>query len=297
MQWIGKVKFFYLSVGNMTQQQPGKIYVVATPIGNLEDISMRALATLKEVDLIAAEDTRHTGQLCRHLGIETRLISMHAYNEKSRVDALVRQVQEGVSLAVVSDAGTPLISDPGFLLVRSAAESNLDIVPVPGPSAFVAALSVAGLPSNRFTFEGFLPAKRQARMSQLQGLRDEERTLIFYESPHRILELLADCRDCFGGRPMVLARELTKTFETILRGTADELLGMLQDDSNQQRGEFVVLVEGAPQQDVSAMEVDADLLLQELLAELPTKKAAAITAKVTGLPKNALYAKALEYKS
>ncbi|OZG71994.1 16S rRNA (cytidine(1402)-2'-O)-methyltransferase [Hahella sp. CCB-MM4] len=276
--------------------EPGLLYIVATPIGNLEDISARAIATLKNVDLIAAEDTRHSARLCRHFGIATPMVSLHSFNEASRAGHVISRLLEGECVALVSDAGTPLISDPGYPLVRQARAEGVKVTPVPGPCAMVAALSVAGIPSDRFAFEGFLPAKGSARRKQLESLQSETRTLIFYESPHRILDFLEDLNVVFGDREVVLGREITKTFETFLNGTPDSLIQRLHEDTDQQRGEFVVVVAGAAESPEEGAGVDVDKLLQALIREMPVKKAAAIVADVTGLGKNELYKRALILK-
>ena len=273
--------------------EAGALYVVATPIGNLEDISARALRILREVNCIAAEDTRHTGQLLRHFGIETPLLSLHEHNERDRLAALVARLREGQTLALVSDAGTPLISDPGFVLVRELRRQGLKVIPVPGPSSLLAALSVAGLPTDRFVFEGFLPARSAARQERLQALAQEERTLVFFEASHRIVETLADLATVFGvERPAVVARELTKHFEEIHGATLDELTVWLAAETHRQKGEFVLVIQGAP----AANEADTPetrRLLTALLAELPASRAVAVAAKVTGLRKKPLYELAL----
>lgn len=273
--------------------ESGALYVVATPIGNLEDISARALRVLREADFIAAEDTRHTGQLLRYFGIETPLLSLHEHNERARLERIVELLREGKTVALVSDAGTPLISDPGFPLVRELRRQGLPVVPVPGSSSLLAALSVAGLPTDRFAFEGFLPAKTASRRERLQALAREERTLAFFEASHRVAETLADMAAIFGGeRPAVVARELTKRFEEIRDATLHELTVWLGADSKRQRGEFVILVHGAP----AAIEADTPetrRLLSALLAELPISRAVVVTAKLTGLRKKPLYDLAL----
>lgn len=274
----------------------GTLYVVATPIGNLEDIGARALRVLREVALIAAEDTRHSMRLLQHFGIDTPLVACHEHNERDQGGRLVERLLGGDSLALISDAGTPLISDPGYHLVRNARAAGVPVVPVPGPCALIAALSAAGLPSDRFIFEGFLPARSSGRRQRLQALAEEPRTLIFYEAPHRLLESLEDMRELFGGgRPVVLARELTKTFETIRGAPLDELCAWVAGDANQQRGECVLLVEGwqAPQGE-EAVSAEALRVLDLLLAELPLKRAAALAAEITGVRKNLLYQSALE---
>ncbi|MBU0564048.1 MAG: 16S rRNA (cytidine(1402)-2'-O)-methyltransferase [Gammaproteobacteria bacterium] len=276
----------------------GTLYVVATPIGNLEDISARALRVLREVSLIAAEDTRHSSRLLAHFGIQTPLAACHEHNEREEGGRFIGRLQGGEDVALISDAGTPLISDPGYHLVRQARAAGVAVVPVPGACALIAALSAAGLPSDRFIFEGFLPAKAAARCARLEALKEEPRTLIFYEAPHRILESLGDFRDVFGGdRIAVLGRELTKTFETLKGLPLSELHAWVEADSNQQRGECVVLVEGwhAPL-DERAVSAEALRVLDLLLAEMPLKRAAAIAADITGVRKNLLYQVALERK-
>lgn len=276
----------------------GTLYVVATPIGNLEDISARALRVLREVSLIAAEDTRHSSRLLAHFGIQTPLAACHEHNEREEGGRFIGRLQGGEDVALISDAGTPLISDPGYHLVRQARAAGVAVVPVPGACALIAALSAAGLPSDRFIFEGFLPAKAAARCARLEALKEEPRTLIFYEAPHRILESLGDFRDVFGGdRIAVLGRELTKTFETLKGLPLSELHAWVEADSNQQRGECVVLVEGwhAPL-DENAVSAEALRVLDLLLAEMPLKRAAAIAADITGVRKNLLYQAALERK-
>lgn len=274
---------------------PGTLYVVATPIGNLEDISARALRVLREVKLIAAEDTRHSARLMQHFGIATPLVACHEHNEREQGSRLVQRLLAGDDLALVSDAGTPLISDPGYHLVRNARAAGVRVVPVPGACALIAALSASGLPSDRFVFEGFLPARSTARRQRLQAVVEEPRTLIFYEAPHRLLECLADLRELFGAeRPAVLGRELTKTFETIKGAPLGELHDWVAADSNQQRGECVLLVEGwqAPEGE-DTLSAEALRVLDLLLAELPLKRAAALAAEITGVRKNLLYQQAL----
>ncbi|MDI9730314.1 16S rRNA (cytidine(1402)-2'-O)-methyltransferase [Stutzerimonas stutzeri] len=276
----------------------GTLYVVATPIGNLEDISARALRVLREVALIAAEDTRHSSRLLAHFGIQTPLAACHEHNERNEGGRFIARLQAGDDVALISDAGTPLISDPGYHLVRQARAAGVVVVPVPGACALIAALSAAGLPSDRFIFEGFLPAKAAARRSRLEALKAEPRTLIFYEAPHRILESLGDFEDLFGGERMaVLGRELTKTFETLKGLPLGALRAWVEADSNQQRGECVLLVEGweAPQGE-SAVSAEALRVLDLLLAEMPLKRAAAVAADITGVRKNLLYQAALERK-
>ena len=268
---------------------PGILHVVATPIGNLGDLSPRAQETLRAVAAVCAEDTRHTRQLLGHFGIERPLVALHEHNEDALAEALVARLLGGESLALVSDAGTPLVSDPGYRLVRAAREAGLRVSPVPGPSALVAALSVAGLPSDRFAFEGFLPAKASARRERLAVLAGEPRTLIFYESSHRIDDMLADAVAAFGGeRRAVLARELTKLFETVLDGTLAQLHARVVADADQRKGEFVVMVEGAGD-DGDARLVEGRRVYALLNAHLPPSAAAKLAAEITGAPRKALY--------
>ena len=278
---------------------PGILYIVATPIGNLGDITERALQTLREVDVIAAEDTRHSARLLAHYGINTRCIALHEHNERNAAEGLISRLEKGDSIALISDAGTPLISDPGFYLVRAVQQANYRVVPIPGASALIAALSVAGLPSDRFSFEGFLPSKREARRRVLEALKGESRTLIFYESTHRIFDSLQDMAELFGElRQAAVVRELTKTFETVHRDQLGALCEWMAADDNQRRGEFVVLVHGAEkEQSLEQVEIDPRALLIELMALQPPKKAAATVAKLTGLKKNALYELGLSLKS
>jgi 16S rRNA (cytidine1402-2'-O)-methyltransferase len=275
------------------------LYVVATPIGNLADISERALKVLRSVDLIAAEDTRHTRQLLMHFVINKPLFSVHDHNEHQRVEKVLQELADGQSIALVSDAGTPLISDPGFVVVQAVRKAGYPVVPVPGACAMVAALSAAGLPTDRFCFEGFLPAKSSGRKKQLKTVIKETRTLVFYESPHRVLDSLKDMAEVLGDeREITLARELTKTFETFLTGSLAEVIQQVEQDANQQRGEFVLVVAGAaPEDDAEAQEIAAIDVLKVLLTELPVKQAAALAAKITGQKKNALYQQALSLQS
>lgn len=275
---------------------PGRLYVVATPIGNLDDLSARALKTLNEVALIAAEDTRHSARLMQHFGIATPLVACHEHNERDQGGRFLARLQAGEDVALISDAGTPLISDPGYHLVRQARAAGINVVPVPGACALIAALSAAGLPSDRFIFEGFLPAKAVGRRARLEQVKEEPRTLIFYEAPHRILECLQDMQAVLGDdRPALLARELTKTFETLKGMPLAELAAWVASDSNQQRGECVVLVAGwqAPEGE-DAVSAEALRVLNLLLAEMPLKRAAALAAEITGVRKNLLYQVALE---
>ncbi len=274
----------------------GTLYVVATPIGNLDDISARALKVLRSVALIAAEDTRHSIRLLQHFGIAVPLAACHEHNERDEGGRFLARLQAGDDVALISDAGTPLISDPGYHLVRQVRAAGIAVVPVPGPCALIAALSAAGLPSDRFIFEGFLPAKAAGRRARLELLKEEPRTLIFYEAPHRILECLEDLEVVFGGERMaVLARELTKTFETLKGLPLEALRAWVAADSNQQRGECVVLVAGwqAPEGD-EALSAESLRVLDLLLKEMPLKRAAALAAEITGVRKNLLYQAALE---
>ncbi|WP_374383093.1 16S rRNA (cytidine(1402)-2'-O)-methyltransferase [Thermomonas sp.] len=271
------------------QAGSGTLHVVATPIGNLGDLSPRALETLKRVDAICAEDTRHTRQLLAHFGLERPLLALHEHNEGDAAAPLVARLLAGDSLALVSDAGTPLVSDPGFRLVRAARAAGVRVSPVPGPSALVAALSAAGLPSDRFVFEGFLPAKAKARREHLQALAAEPRTMIFYESSHRIEETLADMAMAFGNdRPAVVARELTKLFETVLDGGLAGLARRVREDANQRKGEFVVLVQGAPEA-ADAKVAEGRRLYARLCEHLPPSTAAKLAADLSGAPRKALY--------
>lgn len=274
---------------------PGTLYVVATPIGNLSDMVPRAVETLQTVALIAAEDTRHSSRLLSHFDIKTPCVAYHDHSDEQRTEQLITRMHAGDSIALISDAGTPLVSDPGYRLVRSARQAGIQVVPIPGACAMIAALSAAGLPSDRFAFEGFLPAKQVARCTQLQNLAADPRTLIFYEAPHRILETLQDMAQVFGPeREVVMARELTKTFETIKGDKVADLAAWVAADTNQQRGEIVLLVHGAPKPENEAMTPAQMHTMRVLLEELPVKQAASIGAKLTGLKKNFLYDWALQ---
>jgi 16S rRNA (cytidine1402-2'-O)-methyltransferase len=276
----------------------GRLYVVATPIGNLGDISARAQDTLRQSALIAAEDTRHSGALLRQFGIATPLVSLHEHNEPERAAALVGRLQGGESVALVSDAGTPAISDPGFALVRMAAAAGIEVVAIPGPCAAIAALSIAGLPTDRFCFEGFLPARDAARRSALQALAQESRTLVFYESPHRLAAALGDCVAAFGAtRSAVIARELTKLHESLYRGTLGELLARALADGDMARGEIVLLIGGAPAAAAGDGAAELDRILGLLLAQLPLRQAAELAAAITGARGNEAYRRALHIKA
>ena len=268
----------------------GTLFIVATPIGNLEDLSPRAQRTLAEVAAVCAEDTRHTRRLLGHYGIDAELVALHEHNEQALAVRLVQRLQAGESLALVSDAGTPLVSDPGFRLVAAARAAGIRVSPVPGPSALIAALSVAGLPSDRFAFEGFLPAKAAARRERLQKLAGESRTLLFYESSHRIVDTLEDMVVAFGSeRRAVLARELTKLFETVLDGSLEALRDRVQADADQRKGEFVLVVEGAGD-DADAALAEGRRVYALLSSHLPPSAAARLAAEITGAPRKALYA-------
>ncbi|MBE0462706.1 MAG: 16S rRNA (cytidine(1402)-2'-O)-methyltransferase [Halomonadaceae bacterium] len=277
----------------MTHHNPGTLYVVATPIGNLDDLSPRAARVLAEVSRIAAEDTRHSARLLAHLGVNTPMLSLHEHNEARRVDTLDAYLQAGENIALISDAGTPLICDPGFVLVRELRLRGRHVVALPGPCALVTALSGAGLPTDRFTFGGFLPAKPGARRQALEEWQAREETLVFYESPHRIVHTLEALHEQMPERSVVLARELTKTFETFLQGTPEELLAQLADDPNQARGEFVVMLAGAPPVTQSEhQDISADQLMKVLLDEgVGVKQGAAIVARMLGGRKQEWYAR------
>lgn len=270
------------------------LYIVPTPIGNLSDITQRALKVLASVDLIAAEDTRHTGLLLQHFAINARLFALHDHNEQQKAEVLLEKLREGQSIALVSDAGTPLINDPGYHLVRLCRESGIRVVPLPGACAAITALSAAGLPSDRFCYEGFLPAKSKGRCDTLRALEQEPRTIIFYESTHRLLDSLQDMVTVLGpDRYVVLAREITKTWESIFGAPVGELLAWVLEDENRRKGEMVLIVEGYHAVE-EALSVEALRTLALLQAELPLKKAAALTAEIHGVKKNALYKHALE---
>ena len=274
----------------MATPAPGRLHVVATPIGNLGDLSPRALETLRSVDVIAAEDTRHTQQLLAAFGARATLLALHDHNEAAQSTQLVARMLAGENIALVSDAGTPLVSDPGFRLVRAAREAGIVVTPVPGACAAIAALSVAGIASDRFGFEGFLPNKAAARRERLQSLAAEPRTLIFYESSHRIGDTLADAASAFGPqRHAVLARELTKRFETVLDGPLPALIARLANDPDQHRGEFVLIIEGAPAGDDDAALVLGRRAFSLLREHLPPSQAARLAAEISGAPRKKLY--------
>ena len=272
-----------------------KLYVVATPIGNLEDLSTRARQVLADVDLIAAEDTRHSGILMQHLGVKTPLVAYHDHNEREASVALIDRILSGTQVALISDAGTPLISDPGYRLVQLAHERGIQVIPIPGPSALISALSVSGLATDRFTFVGFLPAKAEARQRALEALQSDQGTLVFYESRHRIVSSLEQMAAVLGEKRLAtLARELTKTFEQIRHGELGELLQELQTGEIVQKGEFVVMVAGNT---TPASNYDDTQLMKVLLAELPPRKAAGIAAELTGQPRKYFYDLSLTLKT
>ena len=273
----------------------GTLYIVATPIGNLQDITQRALAIFAEVDLIAAEDTRHSGLLLSHYGIKKPFFALHDHNEQQKADLLVEKLRAGTNIALISDAGTPLISDPGFHLVRKCRQAGIKVAPLPGACAAITALCASGIASDRFCFEGFLPAKSKARRDRLQNLQKEDRTLIFYESTHRILDTLADVEELFGAeRYVVLAREITKTWETISGDSVGNLRRWLNEDANRTKGEMVLIVEGCIETGETEFSPEVVKALKLIAAELPLKKAAAIVAELYGYKKNALYQFGLE---
>ena len=268
----------------------GTLFVVATPIGNRDDLSPRAKQVLEEVDLIAAEDTRRTGRLLSHFGIKTRQMALHEHNEEALVSSLIGKLNEGQSIALVSDAGTPLISDPGYRLLCAAHEQSIDVSPVPGASAVIAALSVAGLPTDRFCFEGFLPAKKSARQGRLAKLRQETRTIVFFESVHRIAECLSDLVEAFGPeRHAFIGREITKLHEQCVSGTLEELKRMTDDGRISIKGEFVLVLDGQRATETSAVNIDINQLLQEITTVLPGSQAVDVVASLTGRGRNEVY--------
>lgn len=274
---------------------PGALYVVATPIGNLGDLSPRARETLAQVALIAAEDTRHTRSLLQAFGIVTPLVSLHDHNEAARLGPLVERLRRGEAVALVSDAGTPLVSDPGFALVRAALDAGIRVTPIPGPTAAITALSASGLPTDRFAFEGFLPSKSGARKNALLELSREARTLIFYEAPHRLNEVLLAMAEVLGAeRRASVGRELTKRFETLYYGTLAELAERSTTDADMSRGELVIVVAGLTAAEAPALSVDADKVLKTLLEELPAAQAAKLAARITGEKRAVLYERAVQ---
>jgi len=271
-----------------------QLFVVATPIGHLDDMTFRAIDILKSVSIVAAEDTRQSAQLFKHYNISTQLTACHDHNESNKIEQLVQKLLAGDDIALISDAGTPLISDPGFKLVRAAQEHGIRVVPVPGACAAIAALSAVGLPSDRFSFEGFLPSKASQRISQLEKLKNETQTLIFYEAPHRILECVKNMAEVFGeNRPVGFAREITKTFETIKKMTLKDLVSFIENDHNQEKGEIVLVIGGAPEKTDLEQE-KLDELLKRLLQDLSVKAASQLAADLTGVKKKVAYQRALE---
>lgn len=271
-----------------------QLFVVATPIGHLDDMSYRAIDVLKSVSLIAAEDTRTSAQLMKHFNISTPLTACHEHNESNKIDILIQKLLNGEDMALISDAGTPLISDPGFKLVCAAQANGIRVIPVPGACAAIAALSAVGLPSDRFSFQGFLASKQSQRLQQLEKLKDETQTLIFYEAPHRILDSVKDMAAVFGAdRPVGFAREITKTFETIKKMALGELVEFIAADHHQQKGEIVLVVGGASEEKDMEQE-KLDQLLQRLLQDLSVKAASQLAADLTGIKKKIAYQRALE---
>jgi 16S rRNA (cytidine1402-2'-O)-methyltransferase len=273
-----------------------QLFVVATPIGHLDDMTFRSIEVLKSVSIIAAEDTRQSAQLLKHYNISTPLTACHDHNESNKIDILIEKLKSGQNIALVSDAGTPLISDPGFKLVRAAQENGIRVIPVPGACAAIAALSAVGLPSDRFSFEGFLSSKQSQRLIQLEKLKHESQTMIIYEAPHRILDSVKDMADVFGAdRPVGFAREITKTFETIKKMTLGELVTFIENDRNQQKGEIVLVIGGAPDaKDQDVEQEKLDQLLNRLLQDLSVKAASQLAADLTGIKKKIAYQRALE---
>ena len=278
----------------MNPVEKGCLYLVATPIGNLDDITYRAVQVLKEVDAIAAEDTRHSKKLMQHLGVTTPLVALHEHNENALSEKIIKRLEQGESVALISDAGTPLISDPGFPLVNQAHKAGLKIIPVPGASSVLAALSVSGLPTDRFVFEGFLPSKKTARQNRLRELEKETRTLILFETPHRITVALADLAEVLGeDREIFIARELTKTHEEVKRSSVGQLLEAASSGALQERGEFVLVLAGNGNKQ-SAIDDQALKIFDLLLEELPLKTSASLASKITGLKRKDFYNEGLK---
>ena len=273
----------------------GTLFIVATPIGNLDDITFRAVEVLKSVDIILAEDTRHSKKLLLHLDISKSISAFHEHNEREKTKAIISEIYSGKSIALISDAGTPLISDPGYFLVAQAKKEGLKVVPIPGPTALITALSASGLASDSFTFLGFLPSKQTARVKLLIGLVGRTETIIFYESPKRVLATLTDMQTIFGdSREVCLAKELTKAFETIHTGSIPNIIEYLTIDQNHQKGEFVILISATNKIDLAEAEIQLDSLLPILCAEMGTSKAAKIAAKITGIDKKKCYKRAMD---
>lgn len=274
------------------------LYIVATPIGNLADMSQRAIEVLSSVDLIAAEDTRHSKRLLQHFSIATHMLAYHEHGGEQQTEKLLQMLTEGKSIALISDAGTPLISDPGYRIVHEAHARDITVVPVPGACAVITALCAAGLPTNRFSFEGFLPSKQKARCDVLSAVKEDARTLVFYETPHRIAAALQDFLDVFGGeRKITLARELTKTFETIKQKPIAEMLAWVKEDGNQQRGEIVLVLEACVTEKTTELDAKSIALLETLAQELPPKKASKLVAEHYGVPKKIAYDYLLSLKT
>jgi len=273
----------------------GTLFIVATPIGNLDDITFRAFEVLKNVDFVLAEDTRHSKKLLSHLDISKPIRAFHEHNEREKTKAIISEIYSGKSIALISDAGTPLISDPGYFLVAQAKKEGLKVVPIPGPTALITALSASGLASDSFTFLGFLPSRKTARVKLLIGLVGRTETIIFYESPKRVLATLTDMQTIFGdSREVCLAKELTKAFETIHTGSIPNLIEYLTIDQNHQKGEFVILISATNKIDLAEAEIQLDSLLPILCAEMGTSKAAKIAAKITGIDKKKCYKRAMD---
>ncbi|MDA8903441.1 16S rRNA (cytidine(1402)-2'-O)-methyltransferase [Porticoccaceae bacterium] len=273
----------------MNSNKSGTLYIVATPIGHLGDMVPRAVETLQSVSVIACEDTRHSKKLLNHFSIDKPCIAYHDHTDKKSSYSILKRLRDGEDVALISDAGTPLISDPGYRLVSEARQQGYSVIPIPGASAVIAALSVSGLPTDKFKFMGFLPAKSTQRKTSLSAVKGNTETMVYYEAPHRITDTIADMLDIFGAdRPAFMAREISKTFETYLQGSLAELLDLVRADSNQQRGEMVLVIGGAATE-TETVSVDAEKILGLLLKELPLTKAASLTAKITGGDKKQLY--------
>ena len=273
----------------------GTLFIVATPIGNLDDITFRAIETLKSVDLVLAEDTRHSQKILNHFDIKTPISAFHDYNEREKCTTVIDKLKQGVSIALISDAGTPLISDPGYVLVSAAKKNSVNVVPIPGPSALIAALSASGVPSDSFSFFGFLPSKQNARIKTLKTFISRPETIIIYESPKRILAALKDMLFVFGeAREVCLAKELTKTFETILTTNIPNLISYIASDPNHQKGEFVLLISSSGKKKQLELDQQLDNLLSVLCSEMGASKAAKLAAKITGIDKKYCYQRAIE---
>jgi 16S rRNA (cytidine1402-2'-O)-methyltransferase len=272
----------------------GVLYIVATPIGNLNDISLRAIEILKQVDVIAAEDTRHSIRLLNHLGIRNKLMSLHEHNERDRIDGIIDDLKQGNNIALISDAGTPLISDPGYPLVKAVQDAGLRVSPIPGVSSIIAALSAAGMPTDPFTFYGFLSSKNSERLSKLSALRQQQGTLVFFESTHRIERLLEQLCELYADNRIVVAKELTKAFERFMSGTPAEILLLMQQEPALKKGEFVVLIDNPITISEKTLSDEDIEILKLLLEDLPLKKAVQLSARISGKKKNDIYQQALE---